>query len=63
MPDPILRTDIDVSSSGTRRPRHGLRLAVARGCAPALVLALALAYFIDPNPRLDFSAFDTRDAE
>ena len=27
------------------------------------VLALCLCYFIDPNPRLDFSAFDTRDAE
>ncbi|MGH7089918.1 MAG: glycosyltransferase family 39 protein, partial [Stellaceae bacterium] len=30
---------------------------------PAAVVALALCYFIDPNPRLDFSAFDTRDAE
>lgn len=30
---------------------------------PALIAALCLAYFIDPNPRLDFSRFDTRDAE
>jgi len=28
-----------------------------------LVLLLCLLYFVDPNPRLDFSVFDTRDAE
>jgi hypothetical protein len=28
-----------------------------------LVLLLCALYFVDPNPRLDFSVFDTRDAE
>jgi hypothetical protein len=28
-----------------------------------LVILLCLLYFVDPNPRLDFSVFDTRDAE
>jgi hypothetical protein len=36
---------------------------LARRMIPLAVLALALAYYIDPNPRLDFSIFDVRDAE
>jgi Dolichyl-phosphate-mannose-protein mannosyltransferase len=63
MTDPILRTDIEAGSSGARGLRHGIRAVATQGRIPALVLALALAYFIDPNPRLDFSTFDTRDAE
>lgn len=30
---------------------------------PTIVLGVCLVYFVDPNPRLDFSAFDQNDAE
>ena len=63
MEDRVLRHDRDGAVSGVRRSRQASGAAAARWLIPAVVLALALAYFIDPNPRLDFSAFDTRDAE
>jgi Dolichyl-phosphate-mannose-protein mannosyltransferase len=47
----------------TSLPPQADRAASAPWWVPALVALLACAYFIDPNPRLDFSVFDTRDAE
>lgn len=49
------------SIGGTLGPALALRRAAA--WAPVLVLGLVLAYFLDPNARLDFSVFDTRDSE
>jgi len=42
----------------TRRFSHG-----KNWWESGLVLLLCLLYFVDPNPRLDFSIFDTRDGE
>ena len=59
------------SSIGSRRTidwscrlnAAGRRLGFDKGCAPVVLAGLCVLYFLAPNPRLDFSVFDTRDAE
>jgi hypothetical protein len=61
MSEPIVTESVDLGSSRAARPNHDA--AALRWTVPVIVLALCLGYFLDPNPRLDLSAFDTRDAE
>jgi len=63
MKKPIFPTALEDDTAGARSvPRRSVVLSSAY-LVPAAVVALMLLYFVDPNPRLDFSAFDTRDAE
>ncbi len=63
MADPILGTGMNAGPPRAGLSSRAIRAAAGQWWITMMVLALALAYFIDPNPRLDFSAFDTRDAE
>jgi hypothetical protein len=63
MKKPTFPTTVEGNVTGTR-PSLGHRSVVLPGVlVVAAVVAVMLLYFVDPNPRLDFSAFDTRDAE
>ena len=41
----------------------GRLLGLDKSYAPIVLAGLCVLYFLAPNPRLDFSIFDTRDAE
>ncbi len=62
MKEPVFPSALEGNARGARPALR--RSSVLSGLlVPAAVVALMLLYFADPNPRLDFSAFDTRDAE
>ena len=61
MSEPLTTESVDLGSSAPDRQRADP--GTLRWSSSIILLALCLCYFIDPNPRLDLSVFDTRDAE